>query len=276
MPTRLPNPMVVGPEPDPISLRTLDFAAGTLFPPQRAPWGKLLFPVSGVADFTIACKRYLSPPAYAIWIPPEVLHDSRTTHATRYASVYVGRDLCHGLPDGPSTLSLSLLVRAIVADFAMRDVTHPSTAEDNRLSGVLLDQLRLAPRHESYLPSSDDALLSPVLSALQDAPGDRRSLAEWARTVNTTERTLSRRCQASLGLSFHEWRQRLKLVTALTLLEAGQSVKAVAHQLGYGSTSAFIAMFRQLTGKSPARLLAAARNHPAVDPRSSSVLAHDR
>lgn len=264
MPTRLPNPNAVGDEPNPISLRTVDFAAGTLFPPQRAPWGKLLFPVSGVADFTIAGKRYVSPPAYAIWIPPEVPHDSRTPHATRYVSVYIRRDRCHGLPDAPSTLSLSPLIRAIVADFAMRDVTRPTTAEDHRLSGVLLDQLRLAPRHETYLPSSDDPLLRPVLSALQDAPGDRRSLAEWARTVNTTERTLSRRCQASLGLSFHEWRQRLKLVTALALLEAGQPVKAVAHQLGYGSTSAFIAMFRHLTGRSPARLsAAAARNHPA-------------
>lgn len=255
MPTRLPNPNAIGHEPDPISLRTLDFAAGTLFPPQRAPWGKLLFPVSGVADFTIADKRYVSPPAYAIWIPPEFLHDSRTPHPTRYASVYVRRDLCCGLPDGPSTLSVSLLIRAIVADFAMRNVTNPITAEDERLSRVLLDQLRLAPRHESYLPSSDDPLLSPVLSALQDAPGDRRSLAEWARVVNTTERTLSRRCRASLGLSFHEWRQRLKLVTALPLLEAGQPVKAVAHQLGYSSTSAFIAMFHQLTGMSPARLV---------------------
>lgn len=255
MPTRLPNPNAVGQVSEPISLRTLDFAAGTLFPPQRAPWGKLLFPVSGVADFTIAGERYVSPPAYAIWIPPEVLHDSRTPNATRYASVYVRRDLCCGLPDFPSTLSLSLLIRAIVADFAMRDVTYPITAEDERLCRVLLDQLRLAPRHESYLPSSDDPLLSPLLSALRNAPGDRRSLAEWARVVNTTERTLSRRCQTSLGLSFHEWRQRLKLVTALTLLEAGTPVKVVSQQLGYSATSAFIAMFHQLTGMSPTRMI---------------------
>lgn len=255
MPDRLPNPNAVGSEPGPISLRTLDFAAGTMFPPQRAPWGKLLFPVSGVADFTIAGKRYVSPPAYAIWIPPEVLHDSRTPHATRYASCYIRRDLCHGLPEIPSTLSLSPLIRAIVADFAARDVTYPTTAVDERLSLVLLDQLRLAPRHESYLPSSDDPLLSPVLSALRSAPGDRRSLAEWARAVNTTERTLSRRCRATLGLSFHAWRQRLKLVTALSLLEAGQPVKLVAHELGYSTTSAFISMFHQLTGMSPARMV---------------------
>jgi len=255
MPTRLPNPNTFGHAPDPISLRTLDFVAGTLFPPQRAPWGKLLFPISGVADFTIAGQRYVSPPAYAIWIPAEVLHESQTPHATRYASVYVRQDLCHGLPEVPTTLSLSPLIRAIVADFAMRNVTDPLTDADERLSRVLLDQLLLAPRHDSYLPSSDDPLLSPVLSALRDTPSDRRSLAEWARAVNTTERTLSRRCRTTLGMSFHDWRQRLKLVTALTLLEAGVPVKVVSQQLGYSATSAFIAMFRQLTGTSPARMV---------------------
>ena len=255
MPTRLPKPNASGHAPDPISLRTLDFAAGTVFPLQQAPWGKLLFPISGVADFTIAGKRYVSPPAYAIWIPAEVLHESRTPHATRYASVYVRRDLCRGLPEVPSTLSLSLLIRAIVADFAMRDVTDLLTDADERLGRVLLDQILLAPRHDSYLPSSDDPLLSLVLSALRDTPGDRRSLAEWARDVNTTERTLSRRCRATLGMSFHEWRQRLKLVTALTLLGAGVPVKVVSQQLGYGATSAFIAMFHQLTGMSPARMM---------------------
>jgi AraC-like DNA-binding protein len=137
----------------------------------------------------------------------------------------------------------------------MRDVTRPLTAEDERLSRVLLDQIRLAPRFESYLPSSDDPGLSLVLAALRSTPGDPRSLAEWARALNTTERTLARRCRATLGMSFNEWRQRLKLVTALTLLETGMPVKAVAQHLGYGTTSAFIAMFRRLMGMSPARMV---------------------
>jgi AraC-like DNA-binding protein len=72
--------------------------------------------------------------------------------------------------------------------------------------------------------------------------------------MKTTERTLSRRCQDHLGMSFNEWRQRLKLVAALALLEAGVPVKDVSQQLGYGSASAFIAMFRRLTGTSPTQM----------------------
>jgi AraC-like DNA-binding protein len=90
----------------------------------------------------------------------------------------------------------------------------------------------LAPRSESYLPLSDNVLLGPVLKALQADPGDRQSLAEWARRMKTTERTLSRRCHDDLGISFNEWRQRLKLVAALALIEAGQPVQRIATQLG--------------------------------------------
>jgi AraC-like DNA-binding protein len=146
------------------------------------------------------------------------------------------------------------LLKAILADFAARDITMPETTEDLRLAQVLVDQIRSAPRCESYLPFSDDPLLGPVLSALQADPGDRHSQAEWARRMGTTERTLSRRCQDDLGLSFNEWRQRLKLVAALSLIEAGEPVHRIASQLGYSNASAFIAMFRRLTGTSPTQM----------------------
>ncbi|WP_297353532.1 helix-turn-helix transcriptional regulator [Paraburkholderia sp.] len=251
------TPSLIGPPPAPISFRIVDFPAGTIFPAQRAAWGKLLYAVNGVVDFTIANERYLSPPAYAIWIPPRVAHDSRTLHDIRYASVYVRRELCRGLPETPCTLRLSALVKAIVADFAARNLAGPVSVADRRLAQVLLDQLRLAKRHENYLPTTDDPLLAPVLTSLRSLPGDRRSLAAWAATVNTTERTFARRCRLQLGISFGEWRQRLKLVTAFALLDAGHPVQRIASELGYNSTSAFIAMFHQLTGMSPTET----RNH---------------
>jgi len=43
-------------------------------------------------------------------------------------------------------------------------------------------------------------------------------------------------------------------VRALALLEAGRSVESIALDLGYGSSSAFIAMFHRMTGASPNKL----------------------
>jgi AraC-like DNA-binding protein len=251
---RTKSPRLEGEPPKPVSFRTEDYKAGTFFPPARQVWGELNYALVGVVEFNVEGRRYLSPPHYAIWLPPDTLHDARNQQDIRYVTVYVARELCSDLPDVPSTLSLSPLLKAILADFAVRDITLPVTEADLRLAQVLVDQIRLAPRFDSYLPLSDDVLLGPVLRALQMEPGDRRSLAEWARGLGTTERTLSRRCQDHLGMSFNEWRQRLKLVAALALLDAGRPVEQIARQLGYSNASAFIAMFHRLTGTSPTQM----------------------
>jgi len=248
------SPRIEGDPPNPVSFRTENYGAGTVFPKKSQPWGELNYALIGVCEFDIEGARYLSPPHYAIWLPPDTMHGAHNQHDLRYVTVYVERALCADLPDKPSTVSISPLLKAILADFAARDITIPETAEDLRLAQVLIDQIRLAPRCESYLPLSDDPLLGPVLSALQANPGDRHSLAEWARRMGTTERTLSRRCQEDLGLSFNEWRQRLKLVAALSMIEAGEPVHRIAAQLGYSNASAFIAMFRRLTGTSPTQM----------------------
>ncbi len=135
-----------------------------------------------------------------------------------------------------------------------RGIGTPRRPPDARLVAVLVDELAAAPRQGTYLPTSEDPLLRPILGALEAQPEDPRTLAQWARVVHATERTPARRCQRDLGMAFGEWRQRLRLVRALALLEAGRSVESIALDLGYGSSSAFIAMFRRMTGSSPAKL----------------------
>jgi AraC-like DNA-binding protein len=101
-----------------------------------------------------------------------------------------------------------------------------------------------------------------VEAALEADPGDERSLADWAAQVHSTERTLARRCRRDLGMGFAEWRQRLRIVRALPRLEAGEKVASVALDLGYASASAFIAMFRRVTGATPRE---AGRAQPVTD-----------
>jgi AraC-like DNA-binding protein len=43
----------------------------------------------------------------------------------------------------------------------------------------------------------------------------------------------------------------LRIVRSLALLEAGHKVEGIALDMGYGSASAFIAMFRRLMGMTP-------------------------
>lgn len=243
-----------GETPSPLSFRTERYEAGSVFKERRQPWCKVGYAVKGVVEAKVEGRRFLCPPHYATWIPADALHACHTRENVKFVSIYIDRALCTNMPERPCTLALSPLIKAILADFADRGITVPETDADRRLAFVLVDQLLKAPRRESFLPISDDELLRPVINALQANASDRKSLAEWARSLGTTEKTLSRRFQGQLGISFNEWRQRLKLVASLSLIEDGKSVQSIANELGYSSASAFIAMFRRQTGTSPTHL----------------------
>ena len=243
-----------GEPPRPVSFRTVRYKGGTGFPLKRQVWGELNYALQGIAQINIEGVRFLSPPQYAIWIPPGFEHDASNPQDVLYVTTHVTAELCADLPQQPCTLDLSALLKAILADFDRREIRHPRTAEDMRLAMVIVDQVRAAPCFAQYLPTTDDALIGPILAQLQQDPGNRRSAGEWASRAGTTERTLSRRCQDVLGMSFNDWRQRLRLLTALALMDEGKSVNHVAERLGYSNPSAFIAMFRRLTGVSPSQM----------------------
>lgn len=168
-----------------------------------------------------------------------------------HCSLYIAQELCQALPRTACALTVSPLVRAVLDHLREHPPALPRTGDEERLLQVLVDQLALAPCAGSYLPTSDDPLLGSVLRMLEANPGDNRTLPELARAAHTTERTLLRRFQRDLGMSFAEWRQRLRVVKAMTLLESGQTVETIALDLGYSSASAFISMFRRLMGVTP-------------------------
>ena len=120
-----------------------------------------------------------------------------------------------------------------------------NTAEYQRLLHVILDQLHQAKLVSSYLPHSEHPALKQLLDYLHQHSADQSSLEQLAQRINMTERTLARYCQKELGMSLHEWRQRLKVMKAMSMLNAGQTVENIALELGYANASAFINMFKK-------------------------------
>jgi AraC-like DNA-binding protein len=235
--------------PAPIVFRTASMPAQASYPQHRHAWGEFVYSFSGVMEVKLADRHYIAPPQYGIWLPPEVEHRGLNREAAMHSSLYVSAALCAGLPRAACALSVSPLMRALLEHLREHPPGLPPTPEAQRLMQVLVDQLAHAPSVGSYLPQAKDALLAAVLQALDANPADGRSLAELAAAFHTTERTLGRRCRRELGMPFAEWRQRLRVVKAL--LAAGEKVEAIALDLGYAGASAFIAMFRRMTGVTP-------------------------
>lgn len=245
--------------PAPIMFRSAYVPDHGLYPEHQHAWGEFVYSFSGVMEVKVLGHHYLAPPQYGIWLPPHLEHVGLNRKAAHHCSLYVSTSLCHHLPAEPCALTVSPLVRALLEHLRQQPAGIPTAGAETRLLKVLLDQLSAAPRAGSYLPGSDDPALGAVLRMLEAQPGDNRSLAEFASAVHSTERTLMRRCQRDLGMTFAEWRQRLRVVRAMPLLEAGQTVETIALDVGYGSASAFITMFKKMTGSTPDELRKAAR-----------------
>ena len=118
---------------------------------------------------------------------------------------------------------------------------------------VALDQIRAVRVTPLHLPAAVDRRLSTVTRAIAETPGDSRGLKDWAACAGASSRTLARLFLRETGMTFRQWRQQARLLSALTRLAAGQPVTTVALDLGYDSPSAFIAMFRRALGETPGR-----------------------
>lgn len=237
--------------PHDLVFRTMRLNDVTSYPTEGHNWGEFVYSFSGVIELVVGERQYLTPPHYGLWLPPRVVHGAATRSQACYCILDIVPRRCERLPVEVCTLAVGPIMKAILSDLMVRQVDYPRSEDDARLMQVLVDQMSLAPRQETYLPISQDRALAQVLEALRDQPGDNRPLEAWARVVHSTERTLSRRCQRDLGMSFAEWRQRLRLVRALSMLEDGVGVQTIAFELGYSTSSAFIAMFHRLMGSTP-------------------------
>ncbi|MCL9782080.1 helix-turn-helix transcriptional regulator [Vibrio sp. S4M6] len=235
----------------PLCFQFEDFELVSECPQHSHTWGQFNTIDQGVAEIEIEDRLLIAPSSYGIWIPAEVVHSSHYKKAQQYCSIYIQPELTAAMPSVPCILAVEPLTRSIINQFVLWNKNHLDSPREIRLANVLLDQLSCASSMSEYLPTCDDKLLLPILQALKSNPGDKRTLKQWADSVFTTERTLSRRCRKLLGMSFNEWKQRLLFVSALQLLKNSLTVQEIAFELGYSSSSAFIAMFRKHAGTSP-------------------------
>jgi transcriptional regulator GlxA family with amidase domain len=104
-----------------------------------------------------------------------------------------------------------------------------------------------------FVPMPRDARALNVARLLQADPAREDDIGALAKQAGASVRTLQRLFRDETGMRFVEWRQRLRLLQAITLLEQGASVTEAGAAAGYASTSAFVVMFRSQMGDTPHR-----------------------
>jgi len=237
--------------PRPVFARVESLPAGSYTRPHRHDWAQLSYAIEGVLSVRTQAGSFYAPPQRAVWVPASIEHEVVTSARAEMRSLYLAPAVTPWGPSSCRVLEMSALARELIRAVTALPVEYDERGPAGRLVQVLLDQLATLPEVAFSLPAARDARLQTIAAALEREPDDRRTLAEWSRVAGASERTLARLFRRETGLSFREWRQRLRLLTSLGALEDGTSVTAAALDSGYDSPSAFIAAFKRLFGRTP-------------------------
>lgn len=227
------------------------FLSNTETRPHTHPWGQVQLISGGILEIEAEDTRFLAPPHLAIWVPTGIRHRSYNRKPIQFCSLNIASELTTAFPAKTSLIKVTAIASAIIDDFRDRNISVAQSTEDQRLVQVLLDQLATRETQHHFLPSSSHKHLATILAAVEENPTDNGTLQQWAARLHTTERTLARHCQAELGMSFTEWRLRVRYLYSMELLREGHAVKEVALTLGYNQASPFITMFKKYSGLTP-------------------------
>ena len=222
-------------------------------------WHQLIYASRGVMTVNTANGSWVVPSQRAVWVPAGINHEIEMTGAVSMRTLYLRPELKNSLPNHCRVMDVSPLLRELILhtiDIGMLDRNIPS---QRRLIGVIVDQLNTVQASPLKLPMPRDPRALRVADTLRARPADTTSLTHLAKHAGASKRTIERIFQSETRMSFGKWRQQLRLLHALKSLAAGESVTAVAFEVGYDSTSAFIAAFKTVLGKTPARYYAESR-----------------
>ncbi|WP_162941016.1 AraC family transcriptional regulator [Photobacterium salinisoli] len=229
----------------PLLINTLNMVKGFHDQPHQHPWHQIIFPSRGLLKCSTGTHHFYIPHHRALFIPAHTRHESRALQDTTFIAVYLNPECLTHVPAFSQPIEVTPFFRELILKLrhsVLRDQAQPPGIL--RLLAVLEDELSAEKDSSLELPMPQDRRLAPIVDELLSDPGSTKTLAQWARQAGATERTLSRVFQKEIQLTFPQWRQRLRLMTAMTLLEQGLPVQDVAHQVGYQSVSAFIEAFR--------------------------------
>jgi AraC-like DNA-binding protein len=225
------------------------------------PRAQIIFQESGVYRVTTELGSWVVPPRQAIWIPPAIFHEAFTNQSASAVMLFVDQSFTNTLPADCMVVSVSPLLSELFFRAIEYGNEYPATGKEVRLVQVMLDELAAVEPAPLHLPLAADKRLRRVMDLLLEEPSDERGIDELAAHCGASARTLARLFRKETGLTFADWRKQLRLLEAIDRLGQGQPVTRVALDLGYRSSSAFIAMFRRSLGASPRRYLA--RTNPA-------------
>lgn len=237
--------------PRPVAALADEYPPNSYDPPHSHKRGQLVYGIRGVLVCTTRDATYVVPPQRALWVPAGVVHEARTRGHVSLRTLYLDDSVGAELPRGCLTIEVSTLLRELIVEATRIPIEYDVDSRDGRVMALIVDEIRAANRTPLHVPMPQHPQLVRICHAILRDPAQNDVLDDWAVAAGMARRTFTRIFRQETGVTFATWRQNVRLIEAMSRLATGQSVTAVAFDVGYSSPSAFTAMFRRAFGVPP-------------------------
>jgi AraC-like DNA-binding protein len=213
--------------------------------------GQFILVEAGTSNLNTEFGTWIIPPRRIAWVPPRVLHASRSSGGGN-GWVIIPPVRLPNMPTKVCVLRASgLMISALqrVARLPLRD--HLG----GLLWRVIAEEMRGAQPEPLEVPLPSSPRLLRAARSVLTSPTVAISLNKIAAQAGMSRRSFARHFRSQTGLSFAQWRRAVIAQHALGLVASGHKVSSIATEVGYESVSAFIAMFRRQYGESPRQFL---------------------
>lgn len=216
------------------------------------PWHQLIFPFTGLLQTQVKDKKFLVPHTTSIIVPAYIEHESLALTDTNFMGIYINPECCRDLQPEVTPIFVSQFIKLL---FIKIETNFNSGKYDHNvqknLVSVLLDQIKTSKIPKFRLLVPKDRRIKEIYDCYSVDPSIPYTLDDWSSRVGATKRTLTRLFAKEFGTSFSLWRQHLRLIKSLTLLETGCSIQDVATAVGYQNDSSYIRAFKARFGITP-------------------------
>jgi AraC-like DNA-binding protein/mannose-6-phosphate isomerase-like protein (cupin superfamily) len=215
--------------------------------------GQLLFVRDGLAVFTAEKSVYTLVHGLCAWTPPGVVHSMQALGAVGGCAFYVPQQMCLEFPRQTKTINVTPLLGQVVSRLTSENVICSPVSVQKRLLSVLGDELHRPQPEFIQLPAPKDRRLQTLVGLQTSIPELDHDLDSWARKIGMSKRSITRQFRKELGMTFGQWRQRMRILRAGEMIMTGSSVTDAAVAVGYDSVSAFSKTFRLIYGQLPSQ-----------------------
>jgi len=231
----------------PVVLLEKTYKSGDLAEWHRHSRGQFLYATQGLMKARTSLGAWIVPSGFGLFIPHAIEHEVEMFGDVSMQSSYIHPGiLSRAVSKNCKVIKITPLLKESVDRFATRPAAYTDDDIAVSLTRIIVSEIKNSPASAMILPFNHPSRLSKMWQILLRNPSDSRSIDSWASTLNMSRRTFTRSVRKETGLSFSQWRQRLRFHKASELIASGKTLPQVAHEVGYQNVSSLKSMMARM------------------------------